>query len=127
MDSRIWSAELTVVGMKNVPIMIIAELLVLLPYRLMWILPSSRLVPVMNGTRSNLPCVNSFDGKSGYSPSGPSISGSKPKISGELAIEFKIPANISLELAFRKQRIVLSVVAFGAQDATPATNSCQFI
>ena len=39
--------------------------------------PSSRFVPAMNGNFANFPCANSLEGRSGMSPSGPSMTGWK--------------------------------------------------
>ena len=74
------------------------------PERRRWIvLPSSRLVPPMKGMFAILPCDRSFEGRSGMSPPGPSITGVNRNSPG-----IKPFATFQAE-------IISSVVAFWAQ------------
>ena len=83
--------------------------------------PSSRLAPVMSGMRENLPSAMSFDGKSGMSPSGPSMTGTNWKLSGDSAEEVLYALRSVARLAPRIHEKVSFVVALPAHSGVALT------
>lgn len=87
--------------------------------------PSSRFVPAIKGRRANCPLASSFDGKSGSTPPGPSIVGSKGTMPGASERAASRPWAMSVEFAPCRQGKVSPLLARETHEGTLLTKFLQ--